>query len=97
MQSTLWCDGCRGCFPPSEPIRSVQIQSIRAYLLDYGDSKDRFDCPLSMLAPCPLKSEYFQLLRTAGAVRVRTELCTTISKAKDVAKSGIYTARTVSG
>ncbi len=45
-------------------------------------------------APCSLRS--FQLLRSAGAIRVRIELCTTISEAEDVAKSGLYTTRTVS-
>lgn len=73
---------------------TVQIQSIRAYLLDYGDSKDRFDHPPSALVPYSPGS--VQLLRSIGEVRVRIELCTAIPKAKDVAKSGFHTARTVS-
>ncbi len=33
-------------FLPYELMYCVQIQSIRAYLLEYGDSKDRSDGPL---------------------------------------------------
>lgn len=43
-----------------------------------------------------LFTEYFQLLRSAGAIRVGIELRTAIPEAEDVAKSSLYTTRTVS-
>lgn len=43
-----------------------------------------------------LFTEIFQLLRSTGTIRVRIELCTAIPEAEDVAKSGLYTTRTVS-
>jgi hypothetical protein len=51
---------------------------------------------IPLLRSSPYLLRFTQLLRSAREVRVRIELRTAIPKAKDVAKSGFYTARTVS-